>query len=380
MKIGIPTYGCDGGKSGISRYLIELIKAMVDQRGDDIIEVISLPEERGIFVSPDQGIEEICPGGVSPSPPLNILWNLTMLPRLAKKRGYDVLFCPAGNRRLPWRVGCPVVGTIHDFSWLHMSGKYDAFRTFYLTSVLPRLISRLDMGLTVSESSKRDILANTTLTDEQIRVTPIAMDHTIYNKDTVLDRAVLSKHAIQGNYIFYVSRLEHPGKNHQTLIRAFEKLCARQSYDGSLVLVGGDFLGAETVHQLVNESPVRDRIQLLGFVDTEDLPSLFVGADVFVFPSLYEGFGIPILEAMACGVPVIASNCSSLPEVGGDAIAYFEPTDADQLCDRLQSLLGDEDLRQQHITAGLARASLFSWQRTAEQTWEVLRNVATPFH
>lgn len=375
MKVGIPTYGCDAGKSGISRYVIELIKAMNEQRGEDVLEVLAVPEEAGIFASPGLGIEEIYPPGVSTSPPRNILWHLTQLPRVVRERQYDVLFSPAANRRLPWSVSCPVVGTIHDFSWLHMQGKYDAFRTFYLTKVLPRMMSRMDYALTVSESSKTDILANTTLPDERVRVTHIAMDHTIYNSETQADPAVMTKNGIEGNYILYVSRIEHPGKNHQTLIRAFEKLCQTDAFDGTLVLAGGDFLGAEAVHALIDASPVRDRIQRLGFVDTDDLPSLFAGATVFTFPSLYEGFGIPVLEAMACGVPVVASNCSSLPEVGGDTISYFEPTDADGLCERMKELLTDSALREARRSAELARAATFSWERTARETWEVLRRV-----
>jgi glycosyltransferase involved in cell wall biosynthesis len=125
----------------------------------------------------------------------------------------------------------------------------------------------------------------------------------------------------------------------------------------------------------VEASPVRDRIRCLGFVRTEDLPPLFAGAAVFAFPSLYEGFGIPVLEAMACGVPVVASNCSSLPEVGGAAVSYFDPMDADALAACLVELLTDEALRRARREAGLARAADFSWARTARQTWDVLRTV-----
>lgn len=373
MKIGIPTFGCDAGKSGISRYVVELIKAMSDQRGDDVIEVLALPAENGIFTSPDQGIETINPALIVERPPLSILWHFTMMPHVVKQRGYDVLFCPAGNRRLPWNSPCPVVGTVHDMSWLHLDGKYDRFRTLYLTRVLPGLIGRLDRALTVSESSKRDILANTRLTDDNVIVTPIAMDSEVYNESTAVDPAVMKRLNVQEEYIFYVSRLEHPGKNHVTLVRAFEKLCKTNSFSGTLVLAGGNFLGAEAVHKVIESSPVRDRIQWLGFVKDDDLPSLFAGATVFAFPSFYEGFGIPVLEAMACGAPVVAADCSSLPEVGGDAVSYFDPNSADQLCERLLELLGNSDLRQARRIAGIARAKTFSWQRTAEQTWSVLR-------
>jgi glycosyltransferase involved in cell wall biosynthesis len=375
MKVGIPTFGCDAGKSGISRYVVELIKAMVEQRGDDVIEVLALPAENGIFTSPEQDIKTINPPLIVEKPPLSILWHLTLMPLIVKQRGYDVLFCPAGNRRLPWASPCPVVGTVHDMSWLHLDGKYDRFRTVYLTQVLPALVGRLDCALTVSESSKRDILEQTKLTDKEVIVTPIAMDHEIYNENIAMDPAVMERLNIRGEYIFYVSRLEHPGKNHATLIRAFEKLCKTGRFGGSLVLAGGDFLGAEAVHEIVRNSPVRDRIRMLGFVKDDALPSLFAGAKAFVFPSFYEGFGIPVLEAMACGVPVIAANCSSLPEVGGDAVSYFDPRSADELCERLIELLDNPEFQRARKEAGIARAKCFSWQRTAEQTWSVLRSL-----
>jgi glycosyltransferase involved in cell wall biosynthesis len=243
MKVGMTTYGCDGGKSGISRYVIELVKAMAAQRGDDTLEILALPDERGVFVTPQPGVVEFLTAGVPADPPRNILWHLTRLPGLVRERAYDVLFCPAANRRLPWKVACPVVGTIHDLSWLHMCGKYDRYRMFYLTRVLPRLMSRLDFALTISVSSKLDILANTALPEDRVRVTPIAMDHEIYHAETAADPAVLARLGIAGAYILYVSRLEHPGKNHQTLIRAFEALCAGGGFGGSLVLAGGRLYG-----------------------------------------------------------------------------------------------------------------------------------------
>lgn len=376
MKVGIPTFGCDAGKSGISRYLIEVIKEMYAQRGDDVIEVISSRDDAGIFTSPEQQIETYIPPLVSDRPPLSILWHLTLMPHIVKQRGYDVLFCPAGNRRLPWHAPCPVVGTVHDMSWLHLDGKYDRFRTFYLTKLLPALIGRMDQALTVSESSKRDIISHTSLIADDVTVTPLSVDPRSFHEHTATDPATMKKMGIEKDYIFYVSRLEHPGKNHITLIKAFEQLCASNAFDGDLVLAGGDFLGAEAVHKAIEASPVRERIRKLGFVKDEDLPSLFAGASVFVFPSLYEGFGIPVLEAMACGTPVVASNCSSIPEVGGSAISYFDPSSASELYERLRELLNDPALQLARKKEGIARAQTFSWGKTAEQTWSVIRELS----
>jgi glycosyltransferase involved in cell wall biosynthesis len=377
MKIGITTFGCDGGKSGISQYLIRLLHEFPGLAAGDEFELLTLAEDAPVFLPEGSPIVPVVPSGVTASPVRSILWHLLNLPRVARQRGYDVLFLPAGNRRLPRRMPCPTVGTIHDFSWLHMAGKYDMFRTFYLTRILPRLMGRLTLALTVSESSRGDILANTSLPPERVLVTHLAADPDTYQpRDREAARARLAaRYGIAKPYVLYISRLEHPGKNHVALIQAFQILKAA-GLEHQLVLPGGDFLGAEMVHQAAAASPCHDDIILTGFADFADLPYLYNGADLFVFPSLYEGFGLPLLEAMASGTAVAAANRSSLPEVGGQAAVYFDPHQAEDMAEAIGGLLRDPDRRRSYEQAGLARAAEFSWRRTAEQTLDAIRQAA----
>jgi glycosyltransferase involved in cell wall biosynthesis len=170
-------------------------------------------------------------------------------------------------------------------------------------------------------------------------------------------------------YVLFVSRIEHPGKNHVGLIRAFALLKSRHpDLPHELVLAGPDWTRAEEVHREATGSPASADIRFLGSLRADLLSRLYAGADAFAFPSLFEGFGLPVLEAMASGVPVACSNVSSIPEVAGDAAEMFDPSDPGAIADALG--------REARVAAGLARAATFSWQRTAEATREVLRRAA----
>lgn len=378
MRIGVTTFGCDGGKSGISQYLINLLAALDRMQTGATFEVLVYENERDIYVNKAMQMTTHVVAPSARTPVRDIFWHLARLPGLCRDRGYDLLFLPAGNRRLPWQCPCPTVATVHDFSWLHMQKKYDATRLVYLNHLLPMLIARLTRVITISESSRRDILAHTRTAPDKLVVIPNGVDHSCYYPR---DRAVCQAHVartfgVQGPYLLYISRLEHPGKNHVRLIRAFEQLKQRHGIPHELVLAGGDFLGADQVHRCVAASPVASSIRLTGFARTADLPMLYGAATAFVFPSLYEGFGLPLLEAMACGIPVACSNTSSLPDVAGDAALMFDPSSSDAMADTIARLLLDERQHTQSQQRGLARAQEFSWDACARATYATLVTAA----
>jgi glycosyltransferase involved in cell wall biosynthesis len=311
-------------------------------------------------------------------PLLNVLWHQTALPRWCRRQKYDVLFLPAGNRRLPISVPCPTVGTVHDFSSIHVKGKYDPFRVFYITRVLPFLIKRLTRILTVSESSKRDIVEYAGIPEDRIRVTPLAADTRIFHpRDPQASRdAVCAKHGIRPPYILYISRIEHPGKNHAKLIEAFSRMKAAEDLPHTLVLAGSDWVRAEEVHAVAAASPSARDIHFTGFFPSADLPELLSGCELFVFPSLYEGFGLPVLEAMTSGVPTACADTSSLPEVAGDGALLFPPEDVDAMADAMKRMLVDEGLRRDFVRKGLERSRGFTWEETARRTLEVILEAA----
>ena len=177
-------------------------------------------------------------------------------------------------------------------------------------------------------------------------------------------------------YILYISRIEHPGKNHVRLIEAFERFKDATALPHNLVLAGADRERAEEVHARAKASSQADRIVFTGFLRDEQLPHLYAGADLFVLPSLYEGFGLPLLEAMASGTPVACSNLSSLPEVAGEAADLFDPYQVDDMARAMKNILANPRQAAKLRERGQARAAQFSWRLTAEKTLEALETAA----
>jgi len=378
MKIGVTTFGGDGGKSGISQYIIRVLHAFAGMSGGPHFEVMVYDDERSLFVPSSPNMQPLCFGGGLRRTLVNLAWHQTALPGWCRKRGFDVLFLPAGNRRLPLSVPCPTVGTVHDFSSIHVKEKYDPARMFYIKRVLPFLIRRLTMVLTVSESSKRDIVEFARVPEDQVMVTPNGVDMDIYfprdQRDSL--KEIGTKHRIRSPYVLYISRIEHPGKNHVRLIRAFSRLKSRTGVPHQLVLAGSDWSRAEDVHREADQSPYARDILFTGFASAEDLPLLYAGADLFVFPSLYEGFGMPVLEAMACRIPVACSNLSSMPEVAGDAALLFDPYGEEDMAWVMEKAITDAGLREALAEKGWKRAQGYTWETTARQTLQAIYRAA----
>lgn len=378
MKLGICTFGGDGGKSGISRYIISLVAELARLPHQHDVDLMLYEDERSVFLPTDGRPMRPVSFPASLRPALrNIWWHQTSLPRLCRDGLYDVMFLPAANRRLSLRLPCPSVGTVHDFSSLHVAGKYDPARMFYIKKVLPVLIRRLSHVLTVSESSRRDIIEYAGVPPERVTVTPLAADHAVYfpGDKAASQQRIAERYKVRPPYILYTSRLEHPGKNHVRLIEAFRGLKKDLGVPHQLVLAGSEWSGSEAVHRAAEASGSGADVVFPGFVASADLVDLYRGADVFVFPSLYEGFGLPILEAMACGVPTACSNLSSMPEVAGDAAPTFDPYEPAAIQAVLARLLTDEAFRADCQSRSIARAKEFNCARTAATTLKVLEEV-----
>lgn len=377
MRIGVTTLGCDAGKSGIGKYVIALLKKLPALAPDDTFVVAVLENERDVYPCDAPNVEVVVLPSELGSVRKSLLWHALSLPAWAREQRLDVLFLPAGNRRLPWSAPCPTIGTVHDLSSFHVAAKYDPLRMLYIKQVLPRMIRRLTRVLTVSESSLRDIEKYAHVPGAKIAITPNGYDPENFHMGLPrgVETAARYTHS-QKPYWIYVSRIEHPGKNHIGVIEAYETLLRENPDIPDLVCAGGDWDGSADVHARHEKSPAKDRIHFTGFVANEDLPPLVAGAEACVYPSLYEGFGIPVIEAMACGVPVACSNTSSLPEVAGDAALLFDPHDAKQIAGALKVLSSDEGRRQDLIEKGRKRAALFTWQACAEMTIDEIRRAA----
>jgi len=373
VRIGVTTFGCDL-KSGMSRYASNLFTQFAADHGNNQFDVLAHKSAVSSYIRNADGMMVIPVAEWLRNPVLNVAWHQLVLPLVCHHRNFDVLFLPAASRRMPTWAPCPMVGTVHDLTHFHVAAKYDPLRMFYQTRVLPRLIRRLDRIIAISESTKRDLIEYADVPEERVTVIHSAADTSMfYPRNGETAAAQIRNYGVRAPYLLYVSRIEHPGKNHVRLVRAFEILKSRRKVPHQLVLAGVDWLRAEEVHKVARESSVAEDIVFTGYVSSEDLPDLYCGSDMLVFASLFEGFGLPILEAMACGVPVACSNVSSMPEIAGDAAVFFDPLDVGSIVEGMNTLLSSAEVRTDYIEKGLRQASTFSWERTARETLDVIR-------
>ncbi len=275
----------------------------------------------------------------------------------------DVMF--GANYFLPRLLGAIArrrVITIHDLTYKRYPELLQKETLHNLEVHMAREIAVAEAIICVSHSTRDDLLAFYSVDPRRV--------FAIHSGVTIAAKGDCAPLNLPKRYILFVSTIE-PRKNLGVLLEAFERLKARRAYDGALVVVGRIGWKSEELLPHLRGGEVHH----LDYLEPGALADVYRNAEIFVFPSIYEGFGFPLLEAMACGVPAIAARSSSLPEVGGDAALYFDPTDARELEWAIERLLNDGRLRDQLIARGKQRASEFRWEVTAEKTLEVLRRV-----
>lgn len=264
--------------------------------------------------------------------------------------------------------------TIYDTRFLRFPRTYPAARAAFLRATVPSSLRRARLVLTISEFSKAELVELVGLDPERIRVTLLAPRAEFRQPvDDAQRTAVRAKYRLPKSYILSTSTLE-PRKNLARTVEAFARL-RREGFPHELVLAGVRYFGADDIARTIARLGLTNVVRVLGYVDDADMPALYAQADVFVYPSLYEGFGLPPLEAMACGTPVVAAAASSVPEVVGDAARLVDPLSASAIADGLRAVLGDPDEASRLVTRGHARVPLFSWDRTAAATAEAYRHV-----
>jgi glycosyltransferase involved in cell wall biosynthesis len=269
----------------------------------------------------------------------------------------------------------PVVATVHDISYVLFPETFSARDKLILGSLVPRTLRTARAIITVSESSKRDIIKCYRTPPDKIAVVyqPIAPAFRRLPRDA--GQEARARLGVQGPFILAVGNLQ-PRKNLPRLIRAYAQLRRRGDYSGRLVLVGRSRWKESSVYQEVRALGLEQDVILTGYVPEDDVVALLNCADVFVYPSLYEGFGLPPLEAMACGCPVVTGNTSSLPEVVGDAGLMVDPSSVDALAGAIAHVTSDDELRRTLVAHGMTRVARFSAELAAHRTLEVYRQVA----
>lgn len=374
MNIGFSTSVIQRGQTGIAQYVFALLRAFSTEAPRERFTLFVLENDQEFFRHLDDRFS-LVPVPEKFRPPVeNIVWHQTILPGLARRHEIDVLHVPS-YRRLIWPRPCPLVATIHDLAPFRVSRKYDLARMFYGRVVVKHLARRQDQIITVSHNTARDLEQFFKIPQDDIRVIHNGIEHDRFfpRPPDQAKAAVAKKYRLDNPFFLYVARLEHPGKNHRRLIEAFERFKEETGSDWIMAFGGSDWHGAELIHARIAESAYGSDIRTLGFISNDDLPLLYSAAEAFVYPSLYEGFGLPPLEAMACGCPVISSDRGSLGEVVGDAAWIVEPEDVEEICDALRKLHSEPKARAALVQKGLTRAREFSWERAARETLAVYR-------
>ncbi len=277
----------------------------------------------------------------------------------------------------PLRCRVPLVVSVHDVSFLESPQYFTRFRAMQLRHTVKRTVQAAARVLTPSEFSRRAILRHYRIDEEKVVAVPNAVSSTFRPMEREAAAAKVARQfQIPGPFILTVGDLQ-PRKNHLGLLSAFEDLLrAHPHLPHRLVFVGKETWYSKELHRVVARSSVASRVHCTGFVEDVDLPLLYAACDLFVFPSFYEGFGLPILEAMACGRAVVCSNSTAMPDVADAAALLFDPNSTLEMTRAMADVLLNSELRMRLERLGSQRAALFSWERAANRTLGVYYEVA----
>ncbi len=304
------------------------------------------------------------------SPWRRIVWEQTRL--AARARQLDLLHGLAFVA--PVAARCPTVITVHDLSFLRFPDAFRPFNRAYLSLFTKLSTRRAARVIAVSESTRQDVIAFCGVPAERVVVVPNGVDAVFCPAEPAEIARFRAQKGLPERFILFLGTLE-PRKNLVRLLEAYAQWRRTADQTVKLVLAGGKGWYYDTIFARVAELGLVDDVFFPGYVPVEELPWWYRAAELFVYPSLFEGFGLPVLEAMACGTPVITARASSLPEVAGDAAVLVDPKRSDELAAAMNDLLNDRIQRAALRAAGLARAAHFSWAHTATATAEVYRDV-----
>ena len=299
-------------------------------------------------------------------------WWMIGLPALLQISPVDVFH--GTNYCIPLFAPCPSVVTIHDMSLFAQSQTHEPANVTRGKRRMPIMARRASMIIAPSEWTKKEIVKYLRTRPEKIRVIYEAARDAMKPVLPGQSEGVLEKYQVRRPYLLYVGTIE-PRKNLLTLIRAYDELLRTTAHRPQLVLCGGRGWLDSEVFNLARELRMEEQIRFTGYIEDADLPALYSSAKVFIYPSIYEGFGLPPLEAMACGAPVISSNASSLPEVVGEAGLMHDPGDYRALTHCIVKLFDDPAMQEYYRRAGMKQASRYSWERAARETQAVYDEV-----
>ncbi len=358
---------------GFGWYTYEVTKRLVEQH----------PEHEFIFFF-DRAFDQkfifgknVTPVVLNPParhPILFYIWNEIAVRKALKKYKIDVYFSPDGYLSLKSDV--PQVNVIHDINFEHNPLDIPKRIRKYLHHYFPLFAKKARHILTVSEYSKQDICATYGISPDKITVAWNGASEVFQPIDTASKKEVQHQFSDGNPYFLFVGAI-HPRKNVHRLIQAFEQFKNNHPDDKHQLLIVGEALFSNNFDTLKLSPKIQKDIKFTGHLTLEELARVMAAADIFTFVPYFEGFGIPLVEAMRCGTPVLSGNLTSLPEVGGDAVLYCDPMDVNDIAEKLTFLALDTELQASLSKKGLERSRIFSWDTTAQSVWKVIEETAT---
>jgi len=351
-KILISAVAYDSGLSGISNYIENVIREFSKHVAVDVI--INESDDK-LFYNYPPNVNFILLKKRFEKPIFNVFWHTFIFPITQLTMGnYDFVFLPTGNRRLQAFYPHKTIVTMHDLSQFRVNKKYDIFRMFYVKNIIPRLLKNTHKLVSISQSTKNDMIKFFKTPADKVIVNHNGVDFSKFNPK-------FKNPAINQNkkFFLYLARLEHPGKNHVNLIQSYLDLDEKIQSEYDLILIGSDWNGSHKIKDLAKKNT---NIKIKGYVSDSDLSVYFATASLFIFPSFFEGFGIPILQAMSSGVPVISSNTSSMPEVCGDSALMFNPNSNIEIKNAIIRVITNKKLNQKMVKKGFSQCEKFTWE------------------
>jgi glycosyltransferase involved in cell wall biosynthesis len=378
IKVGIDARFAVHNRRGIGNYTLKLIQnlAKIDTNNEYILYTNKEDVDNVLPSQSNFRIKTIFPSNY-------FLWEQIVLPIQAKKDKIEILHCTGNTSPIFLDKAIKLVSTIHDVMFLKdyselpkSTSYYQRLGRLYRKLIVPQAIRRLSMALTISEFSKKDILKHIPQFDiNRIKIVHPAANESFSQVDKIkASLKIRNKFGIDCSYVLTLGALD-PRKNTELVIKTYIELKNKNIINEKLLIVGIPNWKQSIFYNIVLESNFKQDIVFLDFVSEDDLVLLYNCASIFLYPSLYEGFGIPLLEAMACGVPVVTSNVTSMPEIAGDAALLINPNNGQELKAAMTKLLDDEKLRNDLIARGLKQAKEYSWMKTAEQTLAIYESV-----
>ncbi len=370
IKVGIDTFGCEHGRSGLGSCLFYLTSNLPQQDEDIQFELFGSEQDRFTFTSnngfPYQSVQ------IADNEKAEKSWHHgTGIKVFVLKNNYDLVIYPAVSKVFPFtfiKNGIAIVNTVLSSSAEKMNFLHRKF--------LKRGLSKVKVIIAGSDFIKNDLI-ELGLPKEKIQVIHNGIDHKLFfPKPVADDEAVeVSPFSIKRPYFIYGSKLSDKNKKHHELIKAFEIFKKKTGLPHRLVLAGEEGEATKEIHDYVFKSEYATDIFLTGFFPHESFATLYTGAEALLFPAVNEGIGLPVLEAMACGIPVLCSKSGVLKEIGGNAPLYFNPDKPEEIADAMERIINDSELKVKMIDLGLIQAGKFNWEESVKQLIALIKKI-----